>query len=87
MFGEFKGSFPTKYRRKGLSLKCDLCKDIFNSSSNLDVTTEQTMESQEHYLEMCPAVSDLKEQYNTRTDLGLIGFFKAVLQRRAEKDE
>ena len=25
MFGDFKGSFPSKFRRRGISMKCELC--------------------------------------------------------------
>ena len=84
MFGDLKGSFPSKYRKIGVSLKCTLCTKLVNSSNNLDITSEQNTETQAHFLEFCPQVSDLKEQYNTRTDLGIIQFFKAVLERRAE---
>ena len=84
MYGEFKGSFPSKYRRQGKSLKCDMCKYILDSNTSLDSTCNANMESQTHYLEICPLVSDLKEQHDTNTDLGLLQFFNAVLERRAD---
>ena len=87
MFGNFKGSFPSKFRRQGTSLKCKLCETNTKSSSNCDITTEENIETQSHYLELCPLVSDLKELYNTESDVGIIEFFRAVVQRRAEIED
>ena len=85
MYGEFKGSFPSYYRNRGISLKCDMCKYILESNTTLDITCEENMETQRHYLEFCPRVKDIKSQYDTNTDIGLISFFTAVLERRSEE--
>ena len=87
MFGDFRGSFPTKYRRRGESLKCSLCMNMLNSSGSLNVTSEENIETQTHFLDLCPLVSDLKDQYYTSSDLGLIAFFLSVMQRRADIDD
>ena len=84
MYGEFKGSFPSKYKKRGMSLKCEMCKNLLDSNTTLDVTSNENTESQAHYLEICPGVSDLREQYDTCTDLGLIHFFRLVLERRTD---
>ena len=84
MYGDFKGSFPTKYRKQGISLKCDLCKQLFDDSTNSNDTLTEFIESPTHYLEFCPLVSDIKEQHDTDTDLGIIQFFRAVMERRSE---
>ena len=86
MFGDFRGSFPSKYRRQGLSLKCKLCDNNLNPTNNPNDTTEETIETQNHYLELCPLVSDLKDMHDTGTDIGIIQFFRAVMHRRAELD-
>ena len=87
MFGDLKGSFPSKFCRQGTSLQCRLCVNNVNQSSNCDNTTEENMETQSHYLELCPLVSDLKEMYNIESDVGIIEFFRAVVQRRAEIED
>ena len=84
MFGEFKGSFPSKFRRQGISFKCEMCKHVLESNTTLDDTSVENMETQKHFLEFCPLVTDIKAQYNTDTDLGIISFFTAVLERRSE---
>ena len=84
MFGDLKGSFPSKFRKQGKSLKCEMCKNILQSNTSLNVTCSQNMESQNHFLEICPSVSDIKTQFDTNTDLGIIQFFRAVLERRAD---
>ena len=70
MYGDFKGSFPSKFRTRGISLKCDLCKNILDSNTSLDDTSEQNMESQKHFLEVCPQVLDIRSQVNTDNILG-----------------
>ena len=87
MYGDFKGSFTSKYRKRGVSLKCDICKNILSSNDSLDLTFEENIQSPQHYLEYCPVVSDLKELYNTESDLGLIQFFRAIMERRSELEE
>ena len=87
MYGDFKGSFPTKYRKQGISLKCDLCKHTFDDSTNSNDTLTEFIESPTHYLEICPLVSNIKEQHDIDTDLGLIQFFRAVMERRRELEE
>ena len=84
MYGDLKGSFPRKYRKLGVSLKCELCEANSSTNSNLNVTSEMNMETPRHFLELCPLVSDLRTLYDTDTDLGLIEFFKSVMERRAE---
>ena len=51
MYGEFKGSFPSRYRRQGKSLKCEMCKYVLDSNTSLDSTCNENMESQTHYFE------------------------------------
>merc|ERR1711954_11585 len=84
MFGGFKGSFPSKFRRQCLSLKCEMCKHVLESNTTLDDTSVENMETQKHFLDFCPLVTDINAQYNTDTDLGIISFFTAVLERRSE---
>ena len=45
------------------------------------------IESQSHFLEICPVFSDLRSEYDTDSDLGLIEFYRAVVARRIEDDE
>ena len=87
MFGDFKGSFPSKFRRRGISLKCVLCENMFGRNSALDNTSETNMESQRHFIEICPNVRDLREQFDTESDIGIIEFFKAVLLRKELLDD
>ena len=60
---------------------------MLNSSGSLNVTSEENIETQTHFLDLCPLVSDLKDQYDTSTDLGLIAFFRSVMQRRADIED
>ena len=55
-------------------------------SEVLNITSDENTETQTHFLELCPLVSDIKDMYNTNTDAGLIQFFRAVNERRAEID-
>ena len=82
MFGNLKGNFPSQFRRRGKSLKCDLCKNILSSNTSLDITSEENTESQRHFLDICPQVRDIKSQYES--DIGLNRFFKSVRERKAE---
>ena len=86
MFGDFRGSFPSKFRRQGITLKCKLCENVMSPSEVLNITSDENTETQTHFLELCPLVSDIKDMYNTNTDAGLIQFFRAVNERRAEID-
>ena len=86
MYGDFKGSFPSHFRRRGVSLKCDMCKNILPSNTSLDTTSEENVQSQHHFLDICPQVRDIKSLYDTDSDIGLINFFKAVMDRKAEMD-
>ena len=86
MFGDFRGSFPSKFRRQGITLKCKLCENVMNPSDILSVTSDENRETQTHFLELCPLVSDIKDMYDTSTDAGIIQFFRAVVERRAELD-
>ena len=79
-----KANFPSKYRKNSESLKCVSCKDILPSNRSLNSTTDENLESQSHFLEICPVFSDLRSQYDTNSDLGLVEFFKAVVSRRVE---
>ena len=45
------------------------------------------MENQWHYLDICPVVEDIRIQYDIESDLNLIGFFTAVLERRNELED
>ena len=42
------------------------------------------IDTQTYLLESCPAFSDLRERYDTDSDLGIVKFFKAVIERRSE---
>ena len=74
-----RGNFPNKYRHS--TLQCQSCKDI--------TTDRQTeiQDSQAHLLQVCPAFSDLRGQFNLNSDAGIIGFFKAVIDHRIENGE
>ena len=79
-----KANFPSKYRNKKESLKCQSCKNILSSNHSRNETTSENIESQSHFLEICPVFSDLRSQYDTHSDLGLTEFFKAVVKRRID---
>ena len=79
-----KANFPSKFRKSGESLKCTSCKNVLQSNHSLNNTTEENLESQSHFLEICPVFSDLRSQYDTNSDTGMVGFFKAVILRRVE---
>ena len=82
MLETFKCNFPSKYRKK--SLACQHCR-----STNLptDKQTEQPRDSQFHALTACPQCDTICLQYDTSTDLGLVQFFRAVLEKRLEEEE
>ena len=86
MYGDMKGSFPSKFRRRGVSLKCEMCRNILPSNTSFDTTSEENIESQFHFLDICPQVRDIKSLYDTDSDIGLINFFTAVMDRKAEMD-
>ena len=75
---DIKANFPNKYRYE---LGCPSCSD---TNRGTDRETGTPIESQSHLLEACPAYSDLREQYDTETDLGIVNYFKAVMERRSE---
>ena len=83
----FKGNFPSKYRKQGTSLKCKSCKNLLPGNQSLNDTNEVNIEQQSHFLEICPVFSDLRSEYDTDSDLGLIEFYRAVVARRIEDDE
>ena len=82
MLETFKCNLPSKYRKK--SLACHHCR-----STNLptDKQTEQPRDSQFHALIACPQYDTIRLQYDTSTDLGLVQFFRAVLEKRLEEEE
>ena len=87
MFGNFKASFPSQSRIRGESLKCELCKNICSSNTSLNNTSDDNMESQRHFLDICPQVRDIKSQYDTESDIGIIEFFTAIMRRKEELND
>ena len=75
---DVKANFPKKYNYK---LDCESCSEL---NKQTDTQTVTPTESQSHLIETCPAFDDLREEHDTETDIGLVNFFKAVMERRAE---
>ena len=69
---------------RGESLKCDLCRNILGSNTSLNSTSDENRESQRHFLDICPQVRDIKSQYDNDSDIGIIGFFNAVMTRKED---
>ena len=72
-------NFSNKYRTD--SLECQSCKAMTPGSE------ETPRDTQSHLLTTCPAFSDLRTEYDTQSDLGLVQFFKAVIERRVGNEE
>ena len=79
MVDTVRANYSNKYRRD--SLECQSCRGTS--------TPEQMCprDSQSHILTKCPSYSDLRLKYDTQTDLGIVKFFTAVVERRTEEGE
>ena len=82
MLETVRGNFSNKY--KLTSLSCQSCKGIVDQNN---ATNEEPIDSQSHLLTSCLAFSDLRNQFNTDSDLGLVKFFTAVIERRKEEED
>ena len=76
---DLKKNFSHKYKRKNMSLTCELCRVIDNEDDN----QEQPEESQFHLANECQAFSDLRSQTDFSDDQQLVAFFKAVMEKRS----
>ena len=86
MLQSVKANFASKYRHK--SLACESCRGTDRQTDSLTPRPEnEPIDSQTHLLTSCPAFDDLREQYDTQSDLGLVNFFRAVIDRRIEMGE
>ena len=79
MLETIRGNQPNKYRNS--TIQCQSCKDMLteNQTENRDTQT--------HLLEVCPAFSDMRGQFDLSSDTGIIRFFKAVIAYRIEQGE
>ena len=86
MVQSVKSNFANKYRHR--SLKCESCRGTNRQTDSLTPPPEdEPIDSQTHLLTSCPAFDDLREQHDTQSDLGLVNFFRAVIDRRIEMGE
>ena len=79
MLETVRGNQPNKYRNS--TLRCQSCKNM-----SIDIQTENR-DTQTHLLEVGPAFSDMRGQFDLNSDVGIIGFFKAVISHRIEQGE
>ena len=82
MVEHVRGNFSNKYR--GESLSCQSCLKRNKQANNCQNTPR---DSQNHILNQCPSYDDLRLQYDTETDIGIVQFFKMVVERRIEEGE
>ena len=89
------GNYPSKYRRRGVSLACPLCSASPPRTSSSITVREPAEEnssspsppthSQSHLLSgACGAVSDLLEECDVEDDQSLVHFFRRVIARNLE---
>ena len=81
MLETFKCNFSNKYKTK--SLACDYCTKNNPPTDQPD----EPRDNQQHALTECPQYSDLRAQFDTRTEMGIVNFFRSVIQRRQEEEE
>ena len=79
MLETVRGNFPNKYRNS--TLQCQSCKNIPTDSQT------ENCDTQAHLLQVCPAFSDMRGQFDLNSDAGIIEFFKAVIAYRIEQGE
>ena len=81
MLETFKANFPSKYRNE--SLACKECKE-----TNIVKETEinEPKDTQSHNLTTCVAYSQLRQQFDLNTDIGIVNYFKAVIKKRIYED-
>ena len=81
---DIKKNFSQKYRRKNVSLTCDLCKvrESDDPRLHLDVQ-ERPEESQFHLANECIAFNDLRSMTDFSDDQETVSFFKAVMEKRS----
>ena len=82
MLQTVKSNFSSKY--KHTSMSCQSCKGMKRETEDSE---DDPIDSQSHLLTSCLAFSDIRDQYDTNTDLGLVKFFSAVIERRIEEEE
>ena len=79
MLEYFKANFPSKYQKK--SLRCTDCKE----DKEDETETDEPKDTQQHNLTNCPAYQLLRLQHDLNTDIRIVNYFKAVIQRRTEE--
>ena len=73
-----RANFSSKY--KSDSLACQSCLKRNNATNEqTDTDTNIPRDCQNHILNQCPSYDDLRLQFDTETDIGIVNFFKAVM--------
>ena len=81
---DLKKNFSQKYKRRNMSLTCELCKETSNDNPrHQQDDQDQPEESQFHLANECEAFSDLRTQTDFSDDQQLVSFFKAVIEKRS----
>ena len=82
MVEHVRGNYSNKY--KGDSLSCQSC---LKRNKQANVCSNTPCDCQNHILNICPSYDDLRLQYDTGTDIGIIQFYEKVIERRLEEGE
>ena len=79
MLETFKCNFSSKFKQK--SRACDYC------SSQETELSDKPRDCQNHALIECPQYAEFRIQYDIQTDLGIVQFFRAVIDKRLEEEK
>ena len=72
--------YPSDQRYRSIDFQCVACRAVGRPAS------QETRDTEEH-IKLCDQYSDLRADIQLDTDLGLVTYFKRVIERRAEMDE
>ena len=81
MLETFEANFPSKYRNESLA-----CKECKTTNEDEGTETNEPRDTQSHNLTNCVAYSQLRQQYDLNTDIGIVDYFKAVIKKRLDED-
>ena len=88
MVATIRQNYPSKYRRKNLSLSCPSCRNMSTTiDQNTINTTEKFPDNQNHLLHECRSFSHLTQELDLRKDSDLIHFFKWIVEMRMEEGD
>ena len=86
MVKTIRSNFKQKYRKNNQSITCQSCVD-FRDHNESKTEVEKPEDTQLHVLEQCEAFEDIRNEFDVKSDAGIVQFYTEVVKRRIQAGE